>query len=326
MTEKEGPVAAFLKGILTTVLATPCTGPFLASASAWAVKQPTWVTFSVFGMLGLGMASPYLLIGAFPNLVRFLPKPGMWIGNLQEDHGPGAAGHCGLAANVPAPSDGRADCRAAGGAGRHLLDHLISPHESQLPGQNTGWLVATVWTLFAIFISFTWLHRGVMLPRFERNWTVAKSVDGPWQPFTLAGLGEKTLVEGRTVLVDFTADWCATCKTFEMAVLETEEVHSAIESANIVTMRADYTNRPPEIGQTIKALNGNGVPIIAIFPADDPYRPIVFLNGYTKNGLIQAIADAQEAEILEHSAAAACRSADRGRSVMVLELIEHRKV
>ena len=77
--EREGPTAAFLKGVLTTVLATPCTGPFMASALAWSVKQPTWITFSVFGVLGLGMASPYLVIGAFPGLVKFLPKPGMWM-------------------------------------------------------------------------------------------------------------------------------------------------------------------------------------------------------------------------------------------------------
>ncbi len=72
---KEGPTGAFLKGALTTVLATPCTGPFMGPALGWALQQPPTITYSVFASVGLGMASPYLLIGAFPRLMTFLPRP-----------------------------------------------------------------------------------------------------------------------------------------------------------------------------------------------------------------------------------------------------------
>jgi thiol:disulfide interchange protein DsbD len=76
---QEGPVGAFLKGVVTTILATPCTAPFMATAVAWAVDQPTTISLMVFASLGFGMASPYLLVGVYPELLRFLPKPGAWM-------------------------------------------------------------------------------------------------------------------------------------------------------------------------------------------------------------------------------------------------------
>jgi thiol:disulfide interchange protein len=75
----EGAVGAFVKGALTTVLATPCSGPALGPVFGYTLNQPPQVTFLIFGCIGLGMSSPYLLIGAFPNLIRFLPKPGAWM-------------------------------------------------------------------------------------------------------------------------------------------------------------------------------------------------------------------------------------------------------
>src|SRR5262249_7735157 len=77
-------LGAFLKGVITTVLATPCTGPFMATAIAWAVTQTLATTLIVFGSLGLGMASPYLLVGVYPELLRFLPRPGAWMETFKQ--------------------------------------------------------------------------------------------------------------------------------------------------------------------------------------------------------------------------------------------------
>jgi thiol:disulfide interchange protein len=81
---KEGALGAFAKGVLTTVLATPCTGPFLVPAITWALSQPPVVVYAVFLAVGLGMASPYLVIGAFPQLVSRLPKPGPWMETFKQ--------------------------------------------------------------------------------------------------------------------------------------------------------------------------------------------------------------------------------------------------
>ena len=82
--EEEGLSGAFFLGILTTILATPCTGPMLVPALAITAGQPPWVTYAIFGAIGLGMAIPYLLIGIFPKLISWLPKPGKWMGTFKE--------------------------------------------------------------------------------------------------------------------------------------------------------------------------------------------------------------------------------------------------
>ena len=92
----------------------------------------------------------------------------------------------------------------------------------------------------------------------------------PWQPFSLAKLNHLVVNERRTVLVDFSAEWCLTCKTLEKAVLRSDPVTQAIAQSGAVTMYADFTEYPPEIERTIKALRSNGVPVIAIFPASAP--------------------------------------------------------
>src|SRR5690606_30258328 len=81
---QEGMSGAFVKGIITTVLSTPCSGPFLGSVFSLTLRYPPYVTYLIFASVGLGMASPYLIIGAFPRLVRWLPKPGEWMKTLKE--------------------------------------------------------------------------------------------------------------------------------------------------------------------------------------------------------------------------------------------------
>jgi thiol:disulfide interchange protein DsbD len=94
------------------------------------------------------------------------------------------------------------------------------------------------------------------------------------------------------VLVDFSAEWCINCKFFEKTVLHTEPVKQAIARYGAVTMYADFTDFPPEIDRTLKALRANGVPVIAVFPGNAPYQPIVFRGGYSQQDLIDALRSA----------------------------------
>lgn len=327
--EREGPTAAFLKGVLTTVLATPCTGPFMATALAWAIKQPAWVTYSVFGVLGLGMASPYLVIGAFPGLVKFLPKPGMWMETFKKVMGLVLLGTVvWLLTFIEPPLVVPTVAMMVGIAGGCWWISQVDITAS-FAQKAKVWATAGLVIALATYGSFGWLYQDVMRPRFDRAvMTYAQEVisqerleiaselakintladkdafvtslvadaaddeDTPWQPFSLAKLQRKAVEEGRTVLVDFTADWCLTCKTFEKLALKTPDVESAISAGDVVTMVADYTRRPPVIEKTIKALKSNGVPVIAIFPASDPYNPIVFRGQYTKQDILDALAQA----------------------------------
>ncbi|MCI0334291.1 MAG: thioredoxin family protein [Planctomycetes bacterium] len=275
---QEGPVGAFLKGVVTTVLATPCTAPFMAAAVAWAVTQSLGTTLLVFASLGIGMASPYVLIGVWPELLRFLPKPGGWMETFKQISGfvllatvvfilsfiepaavvptilllLGIAFACWLVARTPLTAEFRDRVWAWSGAGAVILVFIAA--------------------------SFGWLYRIAGAP-----------ADPSWQPFSLEKLKQVAVDEGRTVLVDFSAEWCINCKFFEQTVLHTRPVEQAIANTGVVTMYADYTNYPEEIRRTLKALRANGVPVIAIFPGNAPYYPIVFGGGYTKQGLIAAL-------------------------------------
>ncbi len=284
---KEGPAGAFAKGVITTILATPCTAPFMATAIAWAVTQSLTTTLAVFASLGIGMASPYLLVGVFPELLRFLPKPGAWMETFKQ-----LTGFVLLATVVfiltfidPAAVVPTVAFLIGIGMACWLISRmsLAALWNEQL---QTYALCGAVILLFGV-VSFGWLYPQ-MQPRFENRMARA-AADGEWRPFSLEQLKRVAVDDGRTVLVDFSADWCASCKVLEAAVLHTEPVEQAIAASGAVTMYADYTRYPPEIKETIHALRSNGVPVIAVFPGDRPYDPIVFRGGYTQNGLIEAL-------------------------------------
>jgi thiol:disulfide interchange protein len=93
----------------------------------------------------------------------------------------------------------------------------------------------------------------------------------------------------KTVLIDFTADWCATCKTLEAAILDTAEVRQAVERNGVVLLQADWTHDAPEVTEFLKLLGAQAVPVIAIFPVDRPNEPIVFRGAYTKQQILEAL-------------------------------------
>ncbi len=309
--EKEGAAGAFAKGVLTTILATPCSAPLLAPALAWAVAQPPPRTYAVFTSVGVGMALPYLLIGAFPKLIGFLPKPGAWMDTFKQIMGfvllgtvvflltfiqwsyvvPtvgllfGLWGACWWIGRVPPTADTASKTRA--------------------------WLEAAAFTVVVWIITFPGIDeivpgmpfgglRDVMEHRLERTIQQGVATQGvatqavehdyklPWRPFTRAAL-EESIAAGKTVLVDFTANWCLTCKTLENTVLNTSKIRAAVDSHGIVTLHADWTHGSPEVTEILELLGSKQVPTLAIFPADDPNRPIVLRGGYTQATLLESL-------------------------------------
>jgi thiol:disulfide interchange protein len=275
---QEGPIGAFLKGVVTTILATPCTAPFMAAAVAWAVTQPLATTLVVFASLGVGMASPYILIGVYPELLRFLPKPGPWMETFKQLSGFVLLATVVFILSFIEPTAVVPTILFLLGVALACWLVARTPLTSELTQKLWAWGGASAVILVFVAGSFGWLYRIANAP-----------VDAGWQPFSLERLKQVAVDERRTVLVDFSAEWCINCKFFEQTVLHTKPVEQAISRAGAVTMYADYTDYPDEIRRTIQALGANGVPVIAIFPGSAPYEPIVFGGGYTKQGLIAAL-------------------------------------
>ena len=188
---KDGYSGQFFKGVLTTLLATPCTGPLLVPTIAWAIAQPPIVTFAVFLTLGLGMATPYLIVGMFPKLIAYLPKPGPWMGVFKH-----VMGFVMLATAIFLLSAVTADLKTSVlslllfiGFGCWLIGR--KQYEGTFPQRmkNWGYGIATI-ALGVVFAFF------ILLPWYELD----------YQKFSRLAV-DKHLSEGRTVLVDFTADW-----------------------------------------------------------------------------------------------------------------------
>jgi thiol:disulfide interchange protein/DsbC/DsbD-like thiol-disulfide interchange protein len=286
---KEGPVGAFLKGVVTTILATPCTAPAMATAVAWAVTQPVATTLAVFASLGIGMASPYVLVGVFPELLRFLPKPGRWMETFKQISGFVLLATVVFILSFMEPAAVVPTVALLMGIGVACWLIARTPLTAELRDRLQTWALAGAVVLLFVAVSFGWLYRDVMQPRFAGQQAARAAVDGRWQPFSLERLKDVAVDNGRTVLVDFSAEWCLTCKVLEQTVLHTDDVAQAIAESGAVTMYADYTDYPDEIKRTILALRAGGVPVIAVFPGNAPYEPIVFRGGYTKQGLIEAL-------------------------------------
>jgi thiol:disulfide interchange protein/DsbC/DsbD-like thiol-disulfide interchange protein len=308
---QEGVSGAFFKGAITTVLATPCSGPFLGPALGFAVAQPPQVTYLMFGCIGLGMASPYLLIGAFPALMRFLPKPGAWMDTFKQTMGFILLGTVVYLMTlirwerfIPTFSFLMGLWAAAWWIGR-------VPLYAEFSAKAKAWTGAAVFTALIGLFSFQWLG-GVMTGRFELmlNRQIAERLSGdnqgpanpaaargehelPWEPFSLKKLADYTR-DGKTVMVDFTADWCATCKTLEATVLNTAGTRELVALNGIVTLVADMTRNPADEAALLSKLVGpsGSVPALAVFPTGRPNEPIVLKDFYTRGELLEKLKQA----------------------------------
>src|ERR1700730_3600079 len=250
----QGYGGAFFQGAFDTVLATPCTAPFVATASAFAFAQSGWVTFLVFLFIGLGMPLPYLLLAINPKWLRYLPKPGEWMLRLKQCMG------FLLAATLLWLMWILGQMRGVDGVvqlGAFLLVIAI-----------LAWIKGSFWTpissgrsraLAIIAMVF------VLLLATVSYGFVTKPSQLIWQPFSKSTLDE-ALAAGKPVFVDFTADWCITCKTNERFAIDTPQVRQEFLKRNVVALKADWTKGDPEITEILKQFGRAGVPMYLVYP------------------------------------------------------------
>lgn len=292
---QEGPAGAFAKGVVTTILATPCSGPGLATALAWCSGKPPLIVYAVFATMGLGMAFPYLVIGLSPGLARLLPRPGAWMDTFKQLMGFVLMGtviymFTFIPAAVIAPA-------LALLLGLAIACWLIgrTPPYAEFSAKLRAWVIGGAVATIIGVAAFQWPENKSTLP---------------WKPFSVAQL-EQLTNENKTVLVDFTADWCLTCKFLEANVLNTEDVKKVVSQNGVETLVADWTDRDPEMAKVLEALGSKQVPVLAIFPAGKPRQPIVLIGTYTKGKLLEKLEQAGPSRTApEKSQVAAARVAE----------------
>ncbi len=260
---------SFFTGMLTTLLATPCSGPFLGGVLGWALLQPPFVITTVLLSIGLGMASPYLLLCAFPSLVRFTPKPGPWTGYVERLVALFLMGTCIYLLNILPESM----------LVSTLVLLLITSVSCMLWGlAGPGLDTRRAWALKLL---------AALLIAASAYWVVQPRVKTQWERYTTQTLSAD--LGAKLVLVDFTADWCPTCKVLEQTVLTPGRMQELKDAYGLRLLRADLTERNPEAEALLQSLGSKSIPLLVIFPKSMPNSPLVLRDLFTPAQLEDAV-------------------------------------
>ncbi len=270
---KSGLAGSFWSGALATVVATPCTAPFMGSALGFTLGQPAWVSLTVFTSLGLGMASPYLLLSLFPALVRFVPKPGAWMETFKQVMGfPIMATVVYLVWLFGRQVGMNAVGLLLGGLlliglGAWIYGRGASPTASS-GGRVWANATAAVVVLAGLGLGFS---QAQAAPQNRSDGGVEVADGIAWQAFSPERLAELRAA-GTPVFIDFTADWCLTCQVNE-GVAFTDEVRERFEQEGVAMLKADWTLRDDVITQTLTGYGRRGVPLYVLYGRDPEAEP-----------------------------------------------------
>ena len=289
---KAGFAGAFFTGALLVLLSTPCSAPFLGTAMGFAFAQTTPVLFLFFTAAGLGLALPYMLVSAFPKILKVFPKPGPWMVKLQKVMGILLLVTVAWLLWIVNEQAGTA------GVGMFAIVVIASVACSVLLGKFAPPGVAfkrevAGFGLSVIVIAALWF--AVISPRYESaasdkfnaRMQEQMTADG-WYRYSPA-LIEEFAKAKRTIFIDATADWCLTCKTNEAAVLNRDEFRRAMDSLNVALVKADWTRETPEVNALLKSMHKSGVPAYAIYPAGDASKQIVLPELLTTAAIVEKI-------------------------------------
>ncbi len=290
-----GYLGSFAQGLFATLLATPCTAPFLAPALGFAFAQPPAVIMATFCAIAVGMGSPYLLLSAQPAWMKVLPRPGVWMERVRQLMGfPLMAALLWFLYIIGNQKGLEAVISIAGfllcvALACWLYGAFCGPYSAPRTRAITLALILLVlggggwFFLKGVFDSST--------PVEQRGSTSADAIS--WQPFSQAAL-DKLVAENKTVFVDFTADWCLSCKANERISINIPSVREALKKGNVVAMKADWTNANPEITKVLRKYGRVGVPFYIIFPAGRASDPIILPELLTPQIVLDALKKATE--------------------------------
>jgi len=253
LAQKQGYTGSFFTGVLATVVATPCTAPFMGAAIGFALAQPGWVTFSVFTALALGLAAPYLLLSFQPSWTKLLPRPGAWMEIFKQ------VTAVIFFATVIWLTYVYGSLYSAGGQGVYHAALLLSCF---LLLAVAGWVLGkwpARWSssIAAIIIGVVALSVPLYQP---------KDTTLTWQPYSQQTL-DQARASGHPVFIDFTAAWCLSCQVNERVVLKSSDVQQQFRDNNVTLLRADWTQYDPEITKQLASVGRSGVPTYVIYPA-----------------------------------------------------------
>ncbi|NLV68293.1 MAG: thioredoxin fold domain-containing protein [Spirochaetes bacterium] len=267
---------SFIKGVLATLLATPCSGPFLGGVLAWAFIQPAFVIFLIFASVGAGMAMPYVLLAAVPALARFVPRPGTWMSTLEVIMGfllvftsvylISFLGHDNAVSTLVLMVFVSMGLWQYGKYGNITASPLSRRISSAL-------LALLIITGFAV--SFIFITPGESEPE-KTGFNIEQLMSNR--------------DSGKITVLSFTADWCPNCKLVEKTALNTRRVKTILADENVRFMVADITRKNPAAEELMSRLGSNSIPFLAVFPAGKGFvKPFCLRDIYSAGDVVTAV-------------------------------------
>jgi thiol:disulfide interchange protein len=272
----------FFGGIVATLLATPCSGPFLGATLAWTLTQPALVIYLIFTAIGCGMAFPYVLIAASRGAAKLMPRPGRWMEDLKHAMGfllfAAALYLCmGLPGDFIVSTLGMCLTLSVVVAIFHRFVSLSSSRRRRV----LVWILGAILCAAGFYTSFFVVKK--IVPPAEGT-VVSRENMLEWQDFSAAKL-LKAHADSQNVLVDFTANWCLNCQYNFITVLNSGSIKELVTEKRVVTLKADLTGVNPEAENLMHSLGSRSVPFLAVFPGDDPGHPVIMRDILNKKAL-----------------------------------------
>jgi thiol:disulfide interchange protein DsbD len=274
LSSRSGAAGTFFNGVFATLLATPCTAPFMAAALGFAFAQPPLSILMIFTALGLGLSFPYLVLSWRPQWLKFLPRPGPWMEQFK------MAMAFPMLATMVWLFSFNARRFGAGGPLRIGMFLVLIALGVWIWGQfvqrgRRGRAMAIL-----LSVAFPVLGFGLALVHDQAGWQ-------KWSPEAV----EKARAEGRPVLVDFTADWCVTCIVNKRVAIDRADVQARLKEINAVTLVADNSDEDPAIITELRKFDRAGVPLVLVYPAkggDPEVLPALLTPGIVLDALKRA--------------------------------------
>ena len=284
---REGHLGSFLSGMVAVLLATPCTAPMLGTALGFAFAQPPAAIAGFFLLIGLGLASPFLVLGFFPAALKLIPRPGNWMIIFREAMAFLLAGTVIYLLDILSHQIGSGLFAVLWYLlGAAIAAWLYGKFANEACPAGRRWLFSAL----ALALLLAPLPRVIAAGNAAMNQESNDGVD-PESGFLRFSpkLVEQELAAKHPVFIDFGARWCATCRANEAAVVYTGTIRDAFKKHGVTAIRADYTNQNPIITQWLKRYNRAGVPLYLLFRPGEA-KPHVFPELLTKEMVLAELA------------------------------------
>jgi thiol:disulfide interchange protein DsbD len=290
LTRGDSYSAAFFTGVLTTLVATPCTAPYMAAAVGAVLTQPAINALCIFAALGLGLALPYVLLSFAPWMRRVLPKPGAWMDTLKQLFAfPIYASAAWLlwVLSHETSSFGL----AAALAGTVLVGLAAWAYQKSNSSSGGGRVTVLVTAVAALLIAVILPVRFAGVAAASTAESARPGVD-EWQPYSAARVAELNAA-GRPLLVNFTASWCLTCLVNERNAFADSAVQEIFRDKKVILMKGDWTNRDPAITHALAAFGRAGVPLYVVYNSKrGSTEPLILPQILTASVVRNAFSDA----------------------------------